>query len=104
MLLRSPLRRLRVLGFIEGTTLLCLIAIAVPLKHFAGRPEYVSLLGPIHGAVFTIYLLTLWGTVSDGGWRRDEVLRTALMSLLPFGTFFNDALLRRKQLEFFQPR
>lgn len=96
---RSPLGRLRVVGFCEGTTLLLLLAVGVPLKHLAAKPEYDTLLGPLHGAVFVTYLLTLWGTVSEGGWSRQEILWTAVVSLMPFGTFVNDALLRKKQRE-----
>ena len=50
----SPIARLRVLGRIEGVTLLTLIGIAVPLKHLAGEPMLVTLLGPLHGAVFLL--------------------------------------------------
>jgi len=92
----SAIVRLRVVGIIEGTTLLCLVGLAVPMKHFAGHPIYVSILGPIHGAVFLIYLLTLWETVLGGGWTRQDILRTALVSVVPFGTFVNEAFLRRK--------
>ena len=96
-MLRSSITRLRILGFVEGVTLLCLIGVAVPLKHFAGESDAVSLLGPIHGAVFLIYLFNVWEIALSDGWSRAEIVRTVLVSILPLGSFLNDAFLCRKQ-------
>ena len=56
--------RLRWLAIAEGTTLIALIAIAVPLKHFAGVPAGVKLLGPIHGVCFVLYVIALADAVA----------------------------------------
>jgi integral membrane protein len=48
----NPIRKLRIAGLIEGTTLLVLLLIAVPLKHIGGIPQFVSVMGPLHGAAF----------------------------------------------------
>lgn len=52
--LTDPLTRLRIAGLFEGTTLLFLLLIAVPLKHLAGYPEIVSAAGPVHGLAFVL--------------------------------------------------
>ncbi|MBX7481696.1 DUF3817 domain-containing protein [Qipengyuania sp. 6D47A] len=83
---------------IEGTTLILLVGIAVPLKYFAGYPDGVKLTGPVHGAAFITYLLALAEATAAGGWRPREVLRTALLTIIPFGPFFNDRFLAAKAL------
>lgn len=96
----QSLSRLRVAGWIEGTTLLLLIGVAVPLKHKAGLPQAVSLMGPVHGLAFLIYLAFSVEAVSFGGWSRAQVIRLFLVGLIPFGTLINDRWLaaRRAQL------
>lgn len=88
--LTDPLTRLRSAGLFEGTTLLFLLLIAVPLKHLAGYPEVVSAAGPVHGLAFVLYIVALVDNFSGGGWSRNEMLRTGIAGLLPFGTFVND--------------
>jgi integral membrane protein len=90
--------RLRLAGLVEGTTLLLLIGAAVPLKRLAGWPEGVSLLGPVHGLVFLLYLYALAEAASAGAWPRRDIARAALACLVPFGTFLNDRWLRRRHL------
>lgn len=86
---------LRLAGFAEGATLLCLLLIAVPLKHVWGLSEAVSLLGPTHGLTFVLYFVAAINAVSSGGWPSRIVGRIVVAALFPFGTFANDRLLKR---------
>lgn len=43
----------------EGVTFVLLLLVAVPLKHLAGLPEMVRLLGPVHGLAFLSYIYCL---------------------------------------------
>lgn len=92
----QDLRPLRWAGYIEGTTLILLLGVAVPLKRIFGVPEFVSIMGPIHGLTFVLYIVITISTVSGGGWSLREALQTAGASILPFGTFLNDRMLARK--------
>ena len=98
-LLSEPIGRLRVMGWIEGTTLITLLGIAVPLKHLAEQPGMVSVMGPVHGAAFIAYLTLASATVFGGGWTGREITRVLGASIVPFGTFLNESLLKRKQGE-----
>ncbi|SFQ32810.1 DUF3817 domain-containing protein [Variovorax sp. 770b2] len=90
------LRMLRRLGLMEGATLVFLICIAVPMKHWAGVPGFVSAAGPTHGLIFLLYLwLAIRVSVAEG-WERRETVRLCGVAIVPFGTFFNDSFLRRK--------
>ncbi len=92
----QPLKRLRWAGFAEGTTLLLLVFGAVPLKYLGGWPTGTSIMGPIHGATFILYIVTLIEVASSSVLTRQEILRTFAACLIPFGPFLNDALLRKK--------
>lgn len=90
-----PIRKLRIAGLIEGSTLLVLLLIAVPLKHIGGIPQFVTIMGPLHGVAFIAYLRFLAEAVSQGDWQRRDIIRTAAVSFIPLGTFYNDRFLKR---------
>jgi integral membrane protein len=96
---KHPYRRLRWAGRVEGVTLVLLVGIAVPLKRIGGISDGVALMGPIHGAVFIVYLLALAEAVADGRWTAREIARTALVAIVPFGPFFNDRFIARKEAD-----
>ncbi len=89
-------RRLERASALEGTTLLLLLLVAVPLKHLAGEPAAVTIVGPMHGLAFSLYVWTAIETVAGGGWTRGDAARLALAALLPFGAFANLRWLRTR--------
>jgi integral membrane protein len=93
--LRTPLGRLRVIGFWEGVSFLVLLCIAMPLKYFAGWPDAVRVVGMAHGVLFILYVAAaLHATVSyQWSWRRAAAILAA--SVLPAGPFIVDAKLLR---------
>lgn len=98
--LQSALLRLRWMSWLEGTTLLLLIGVAVPLKRLAGWPQGVSLLGPVHGIAFLFYIgLVLWTTRSPY-WTFSERLQLLLASLVPLGAWMLSGLFKRKARAF----
>lgn len=88
---------LRVMALVEGATLGLLVGVAVPLKHLAGYPAMVSILGPVHGMVFLFYLWMVVNTVSGEDWSRGEIARVLVAALVPGGAFFNAGFMRRKE-------
>lgn len=93
----AQLRRMRVVSLLEGTTLLALVLIAVPLKHLAGIPQATSVMGPIHGIAFLLYVWMLMQTVSGGNWSRSQMVSMVAAALIPFGAFANERALARRQ-------
>ncbi|MFC0267789.1 DUF3817 domain-containing protein [Kushneria aurantia] len=93
------MRRLRWISWLEGTTLLLLLVVAVPLKHAAGMPLAVSIMGPIHGVAFLLYLSALFRVVAMGGWDTTDVARMVLAAFIPFGAFINAPFMHRKARE-----
>lgn len=94
---RRQLQRFELASLVEGTTLLLLVGVAVPLKHLAGWSAGVSVLGPVHGAVFLAYIWIAVQTVASGeGWRPIEIARLIGAALVPFGGYANIPLIQRK--------
>ncbi len=76
------------IAYLEGTTLIALMLIAVPLKRLAGISEGVSVLGPIHGVCFVLYLWAVFDTVARGSGPTGFLLNALLASVIPGGTFW----------------
>ena len=81
----AAMRRLRVAALVEGTTLLALLFVAVPVKHLAGYPAATSIMGPVHGMAFIFYAWTVFGARSAGEVGRGTVGRLLIAAVLPFG-------------------
>lgn len=93
------LRAFRYIGFVEGITTLVLFGIAMPLKYWAGNPALVPPSGWIHGVSFLVYIVALTPALWGRGFTFFQWLRTFIAAFFPFGTFLNDPMLRRRQLE-----
>ena len=96
-MLRTPIGRLRVIAFIEGTSFLLLLGVAMPLKYFAGLPTAVTAVGWIHGLLFVLYLIAVAEVSVVRRWSRERVLGALAAGVIPFGTFVLDARLRREE-------
>jgi integral membrane protein len=99
----SQLRRMRAVSLLEGTTLLLLVCVAVPLKHLAGFPIATAIMGPIHGIAFVLYVWMLVQTVSMGGWTKGQAAQMVLAAFIPFGAFVNERALARRQASLAKP-
>ena len=88
---------MRAVSLLEGTTLLLLLGVAVPMKHLAGIPIATAIMGPIHGIAFVLYVWMLIQTISIGGWTRAAAARMVLAGLIPFSAFVNERALARRQ-------
>ena len=90
-MLKTPLGRLRLLGLLEGLSLLLLLGIAVPLKHFYPDPSLVRALGPVHGLLFLLFVLNTLRVGVEYRWRfATTTWKVLLACLIPFGTFYVD--------------
>jgi len=88
---KSPIGRLRLLALAEGISLLLLIGVAVPLKHFYGNPALVRALGPVHGLLFVLFVLNTLRVGVEYGWRfATTTWKVLLACIIPFGTFYVD--------------
>lgn len=90
-LFKTPIGRLRIIGFFEGISLLILVFIAVPLKYWGGQPAMVKTMGPIHGLLFTLFVVTTLSVGVTYKWKFSRVSWKVLVAcIIPFGTFYVD--------------
>ncbi|WP_194533706.1 DUF3817 domain-containing protein [Zobellia nedashkovskayae] len=90
-LFKTKLGRLRIIGFLEGISLLILVFVAVPMKYFFLDPSLTKSLGPIHGALFLLFIINTVGVGIEQNWRfRKTTWKVILACFIPFGTFYID--------------
>ncbi|WP_295773335.1 DUF3817 domain-containing protein [uncultured Mucilaginibacter sp.] len=90
-LLKTNVGRLRIIGFLEGISLLMLIFIAVPLKYYAHNPAMVKAIGPAHGALFLLFIFNTLSVGVEQGWQfKNTTWKVLLACIIPFGTFYID--------------
>lgn len=94
--LSSPIGRLRLVGILEGVSLLILLFLAMPVKYMLGDPMPVRIVGMAHGVLFLAFAFYVIGMASSRQWSFSKVtLKLLLASVIPFGTFYVDRKLLR---------
>ncbi|MDG6774756.1 DUF3817 domain-containing protein [Thiomicrorhabdus sp. ZW0627] len=87
---------LRFMALLEGTSLLLLLFVAMPLKYHYGMPEAVSLVGRAHGGLFLAFNAVLFYHVAKGHVSETKGFLGLVASLIPFGTFVYKAKVLKK--------
>lgn len=89
--LTSNIGRLRLLGLLEGVSLLLLVGIAVPIKYMLGDPALVRSIGPVHGILFLLFVVNTLSVGVEYNWRfTTTTWKVLLACIIPFGTFYID--------------
>ena len=90
-LLKTPIGRLRIVGFLEGISMLLLVFVAMPLKYFFRHPELVRIVGSVHGLLFTLFVFITLSVAVAYKWSFSAITWKVLVAcILPFGTFYID--------------
>ncbi|GMK37311.1 putative membrane protein YdzA [Paenibacillus sp. CCS19] len=92
---QTSLRLFTWISYLEGLSFLTLLCIAMPLKYMADRPEFVTIVGIIHGFLFALYLLAIAGMAIRFRWRLLRVIGGIIAAFLPFGPFLFDRRIKR---------
>lgn len=96
-LFQTKVGRLRLIAFLEGFSLLVLVLVAVPMKYIYANPSLARLLGPVHGAIFLLFLFITLSVGVEQNWKfRTTTWKVLVACLIPFGTFYVDAKILRK--------
>lgn len=94
-MLKQPLKKFRFMGLLEGSSLLILIFLAMPLKYFFGLPEAVSTVGAIHGFLFVIYCFMIAYMTFVVKWPFLYSVFAVIVAFIPFGNLVLDRQLRK---------
>ncbi|MEO9872095.1 DUF3817 domain-containing protein [Ekhidna sp.] len=93
----NPIGRLRLIAFLEGVSLILLVFIAVPLKYMLDSPQAVKAIGPIHGALFLLFIFSSLGVGIEQSWKFKKTTWIVILAcFIPFGTFYIDNRILRK--------
>lgn len=92
----TQIGRLRLLALLEGLSLLVLVFVAMPLKYAYADPSLVKSMGPIHGALFLLFVINTISVSIEYKWRFSATTWKVLLAcMIPFGTFYIDHTLLR---------
>ena len=96
-LLKTTIGRLRIIAFLEGISLLILVFIAMPAKYVFDHPEVSGFIGPVHGALFLLFIIMALSVGVEQNWKfRTTTYKVLLACIVPFGTFYIDRTILRK--------
>ncbi len=82
-------------GYLEASSFLALLFIAMPLKYFWGKPELVKIVGMAHGILFLMYVVVATWLAIRARWSKQAVLYAYAASMIPMGPFIFDRWLMR---------
>ncbi len=95
---RAALRRYRIMAYVVGTGLIILVFVGMPLQYAAGRPEVVSIVGPVHGFLYIAYLVAGADLARRGRWTLWQVMGVVAAGFLPFLAFAVERHVTRRTL------
>jgi integral membrane protein len=91
-------RALELTAVAEAASFLALL-VATYVKHAHDEPVGVQILGPLHGALFVVYVLLVLNLAPREGWRPRVTALLLLGAVLPFGGFVVHRWLREREPE-----
>lgn len=91
------IKLLRLVGFLEGVSMLVLLFVAMPMKYFGGNPALVPYAGLAHGVLFLLFFVLLLAVSHLRKWSVGMFLFGLAASLLPFGPFVFDAKVKKQE-------
>ncbi|MES2727700.1 MAG: DUF3817 domain-containing protein [Bacteroidota bacterium] len=94
-LFKTKIGRLRIIGMLEGISLLTLLFIAMPMKYIFYNPDGSKLIGPIHGALFLLFIINTLSVGVEQNWKAKTTWKVLLACIIPFGTFYIDKKILR---------
>jgi integral membrane protein len=83
----AALTRFRVMAYVVGVLLLVLVFVAMPLKYFADQPTMVAVVGPLHGFLYMVYLVTAFDLAVRAKWPFLRTLLVLLAGTVPVMSF-----------------
>ena len=81
-------KNLILVGHLEGISYLLLLFIAMPLKYKFGLPIAVKMAGMLHGVLFIAFVGQLFMASQMVPLNTKQVVKSFVLSIVPFGTFF----------------
>lgn len=84
------LRLLRIVGILEGASLIILMGVCMPLKYIYKIPEPTEFVGMAHGVLFVLFEVMILYLMSSLPLSKWKILILMLSAIVPFGTWYAD--------------
>ena len=97
--MKTKIQRLKMSAFIEGWSFLILLCVAMPMKYYMGIAIATKIVGMTHGLLFIWFLFALLEANNEQKWGAKFFFLAFISSLIPFGTFFLNKELVKKEEE-----
>ena len=94
--MEAALTRFRVMAYVVGVLLLILVFVAVPLRYLADQPLLVSIVGPIHGFLYMVYLVVAFDLSMRARWPLRYTILILLAGTVPFLSFVAERSVTRR--------
>lgn len=85
--MNGALTRYRVMAYLTGVLLLVLVVVAMPLKYIWHQNTLVAIVGPAHGFLYMVYLVTAFDLAVRAKWRFFRTLGVLLAGTIPVLSF-----------------
>ena len=92
----GALARYRVLAYLVGAMLIVLVCIGVPLRYAAGEAGVVSVVGPLHGFLYIVYLIAAFDLARRARLNLWQLAAMVLSGLVPTLAFFVERRVTRR--------
>ena len=92
----GALTRYRVMAYATGVLLLVLVFVAMPAKYIGHNEALVGIIGPIHGWLYFLYLITTFVLAYQLKWGLGRVVLIALAGTVPFASFVAERAVTRE--------
>ncbi|WP_252723861.1 DUF3817 domain-containing protein [Winogradskyella psychrotolerans] len=68
-----------------------LVVVSLPLKYIYGVTSISSILGPIHGILFLLFIFNTISVGTEYNWKfKTTTWKVLIACIIPFGTFYID--------------
>jgi integral membrane protein len=92
----EPTGAFRLTAYVEAATYLVLLA-AVVLYRLLDGPDFIGVLGPVHGVAFLVYLMLAVRIRESQGWGFWDTVVVIVAAAIPFGGFWAGLHLREPE-------
>ncbi len=93
--MQGALTRYRIIAWIVGVLLIVLVLVGMPLKYLGDNATVVAAIGPLHGALYMVYLLLTFDLSRRVRWEFGRMVLVMLAGTIPFFSFWAERRVTR---------
>ena len=86
--MEAAINRYRILAIVVGVMLLMVVFVGMPIRYIGGNPTPSSIISPIHGALYIVYLVLAYDLWRRAEWPLRQMVIMVAAGLVPFLAFF----------------